>query len=105
MVDNETDPYAILGIPYNADDGMIHEAFSAKISKVDPQSQDSLPFIHAYGMIRNQVGRNHYRWNNIRSFITDPFSLPEKRDVDLVALAKELAFLSSWELGEEECPM
>ena len=96
---DDIDPYALLDVPYSATGEEIQNAFQAKMAI----TQDSAPLMQAYGMIRSQSGRNHVRWDKEWSFLVNPFPIQETRSIDVVALAKELAFLSSWELGEDSC--
>jgi hypothetical protein len=94
---DDLDPYSLLDIPYNATDEEIQEAFRMKMAT----AQDTELLIRAYGMIRHQSGRNQIRWDKGWSFLTNPFQVHEKKSIDIAALAKELAFLSSWELGDD----
>jgi hypothetical protein len=96
---NEVDPYAILNISYHASDQEIQNAFQIKMSE---KGTDTELVLFAYGMIRGQSGRNRWRWDDFRTFLFEPFSLQTK-SVDKESLAKELAFLSPWELGDDTC--
>ncbi len=99
-MENKTlDPYAILGIPHNANEEMIRNAFHQQV-KQHPNNQE----IHqAYEMIRSEKKRFLYRWTTLTSYLNPPPLKTNSNSVQLPieALAKELAFLSTWELGED----
>jgi hypothetical protein len=98
---NEMDPYFVLGLTYSATESEIQKAFHKKMQHADNQEI----IIQAYSMIRNEAGRNSVRWNRFESYILNPFSdMEAETQIDIQALIKELAFLSQWELGEDECP-
>lgn len=101
----QIDPYVILGLSYTATEEEIQKAFQTQVEAVDKQSKEAELLMEAYGMIRNQSGRNRFRWEDMRSFLADPFQEEINQRIDPVSLARELAFLSSWELGDDSCLM
>jgi hypothetical protein len=92
----QPDPYQVLEVPYSASEAEIQSAFHAKMKLAhDPQS-----IIMAYGMIRDQKGRDAFRWDDLRFCFYAAETKRERPIVDIQTLIKELAFLSPWEIGE-----
>lgn len=91
------DPYAILNLPYSADATMIQKAFQEQMKLV----KDQEALIEAYGMIRDPVSRERFRWNDHR--FCEAKIENENNSIDIEALIKELAFLSPWEMGDDSC--
>lgn len=92
---NNEDPYLYFNLPQNASDDDVQAAFHKKMK--EGSSQDIT--MAAYIKIRNQAARTAYKWNNITSFVEDPYaSKSENNNYDLEAIIKELAFLSDWEV-------
>lgn len=100
---NPIDPYAVLDLSYKATEEEIQEAFQTKMASVDKLSNEAQVLIQAYGMIRHPSGREAFRMEDVRFFEVGPFEDQQKKSLDFVALAKELAFLSPWELGDDSC--
>jgi preprotein translocase subunit Sec63 len=96
---NNIDPYSTLGLAPDASDEEIRVAFHALVKKFPQQKQ-----LHdAYTAIRNQTARNLHKWNNLCSFIANPYRTNHAtEELDLEALIKEFAFLSEWEAGDIE---
>jgi hypothetical protein len=93
------DPYALLNIPYSADGMAIQKAFQEKLDQgIDPDL-----LIRAYGMIRDPAGRNRFCWDSFNYCFFDEDPSAAEESIDIPALIKELAFCSSWELGDETC--
>jgi hypothetical protein len=99
----QMDPYVILSLAYTATESEIQEAFQKKLEGMDKHSEEAHRLIEAYGMIRNPSGRERFRWEEMRSFLADPFHEKDGKGIDLVPLVRELAFLSLWELGDDAC--
>lgn len=100
MLDEEMDPYRVLGISYDAGEEEIQQAFQAKMLECKG-SQSSV--IKAYGMLRTPADRRKFRWGSVWSCMHGVDS-EEKAHMDLEAIVKELAFLTAWELGEDLFP-
>jgi len=94
------DPYQILNIPYSATNKEIQAAFHTMMEA--RRGEESELVIRAYGMIRNESGRNQMRFDDYRTLLHCPLHA-EKRAFDSEELIKELAFLSPWELGDDTC--
>lgn len=92
----EVSPYVLIGVSQNANDEEIQARFHEKMRGSSNQEQ----LLKAYIQIRNQAGRNDFKWNTIGSFIADPFKEENCSNLDLEELIKEIAFLSDWEVGE-----
>ncbi len=97
--EREIDPYLILEIPCSALEDEIQAQFHRKLKSSD--NPDEL--IKAYGMIRDQVGKNRMRWDTLTTCMEDPSEKTKMTVIDLPALIKELAFLTPWELGDDTC--
>jgi hypothetical protein len=95
----EMDPYAVLEISSFASESEIQQSFHHKMKN----AHNTEELIRAYGMIRDQAGRNRVRWDMLRSHLENPFKNQQENDYDLPLLIKELAFLSVWEMGEDAC--
>ena len=104
MNENETiDPYCILDLPCGAKEEEIHEAFRTKLEAFPKGAKERERVILAYGMIRHLADRNQFHFDEVRSFFVDPLQSEQKGVIDKEALAQELAFLSSWEAGDDAC--
>lgn len=99
MSDEVKDPYKILGVPYWATSQEIQTAFQKKLKESSDQSE----VISAYGAIRDTAGQNTFLWTNIFSCLALSQKEEDEAPLDLPALIRELAFLSSWELGGDSC--
>lgn len=102
---NIFDPYVILNIPCDADEKAIQEAFRNKVEDASLSNEEKELVISAYGTIRHQAGRSRFLWDEVSSFIANPFQTNEKTVVDKELLIAELAFLSPWEAGDDTCLM
>ena len=93
------DPYQILGISYHASEQEIKDAFQRKMI----ETKGSPVISSAYGKIRDETGRRIFKWLNIPGYFREP-PLEETLNRQTVeCLIKELAFLTGWEMGDEEC--
>lgn len=99
MDKEQQDPYKVLGVSYSATQEEIQKAFQNKL-KESPSSKE---VIHAYGSIRDAHGREQFLWGNVCSCLALTHNDKEQRALDIPALIRELAFLSSWELGGDQC--
>lgn len=93
-----TDPYALLGVPAEADDAAIRAAYHVLVraGKADADVNS------AYAAIRDAASRAERRWCEPSAYLA---ALPEAgaaMTADWPALARELAFLSDWELGSPD---
>ena len=94
-------PFYVLGVTMNATDQEIQDQFHRLMLSADEPNL----LIAAYAQIRNKSSRESLWWNRIDTFSLDPLrELMEKVDVtepiDAHSLIRELAFLTSWELGD-----
>jgi len=96
--DENIDPFQVLEVSYSATEKEIQQAFQAKMQN----AQDKESLIKAYGMIRDQSGRNRMRWDTMKICLCDPLE-NKQGHYDMLALIKELAFLSPWEMGDDAC--
>lgn|SRR5277367_1412701 len=95
---NWINPYQVLDIPYHATESEIHQAFLDKMKN----GEDPNPYINAYGLIRDRVGRNQLKWDEIFTYAAVMPTLDGNGiQSHLPGLVRELAFLSPWELGED----
>lgn len=99
MLDEEIDPYRVLGVSYDASEEEIQQAFQQKML----ESKGSQDIIKAYGMLRSPADRRKFRWGSVWSCMHGLDS-EEKAHTDLEAIVKELAFLTAWELGQNLFP-
>lgn len=95
----DVNPYQVLEIPYSATDDEIRQAFQCKMQ----DSQNSESIIEAYGLIRDSIGRQRFRWDKIETCLNDLPSSKEISQEEILAFVKELAFLSPWEIGDDSC--
>ena len=96
--DDIVDPYAVLEVSPEADDATIRKNFHRIFSEQPNNVQVRL----AYELIRNESNRRKFKWSCLTSVIT-PYPKANNQGVqklNIDALAKELAFLSDWELGD-----
>lgn len=91
------DPYLVLNIPYEANDETIKAAFHSAVQK-NPNNSE---LHNAYNKIRNKEQRRLFKWESVYSYLSPP-PTETKKKIPINDLAKELAFLSDWELGIEE---
>jgi hypothetical protein len=89
------DPYAVLGIPPEADDQAIRAAFHARVRAGTADAQVNA----AYGAVRDAQARRRRRWCDPTALIA-PLPVPHSGIVVGEALIAELAMLSDWELGD-----
>lgn len=90
------DPYAVLNVPYSADELEIQQAFQ----KLLDGEKDRELIIEAYGMIRDAKSREKFRWSDFR-YCEAKLDQNNQYSMDMEAVIKELAFLSPWEMGDD----
>lgn len=95
MDHQQIDPYEILQIPHYSGDDEIKQAYHKKISTFEDQELLTL----AYSMIKNEKSRISHLWHSVFSYFEAP--IETRDDWDFENLAKELAFLSDWEIEDE----
>jgi hypothetical protein len=96
---HDIDPFAVLELPYLADETKIQQAFQKKLK----EASDPELIIQAYGMIRDQTRRNHFCWEDVRYCLLDTENQIKQEPIDFSLLIQELAFLSPWEMGDDTC--
>ena len=97
----EKNPYVVLGVPYGASETQIRKAYHEIVRSNDPERLSEAS--EAYQKIYNKENRLRYKWLELESFVATP-PVPQVRELDEQGrenIIKELAFLNSWELGED----
>lgn len=89
----EIDPYQILQISRHSTNEEIKDAYHKKIAS----EENAELYATAYALIKNEDARKSFDWFSVFSYFEPP--LAEKQNWDFEKLAKELAFLSDWEMG------
>lgn len=101
MQSNHSDPYAVLGLLGDADDAAIRTAYHEMV-----RSGTATPAVNAaYAAIRDETGRQKNRWMTIPGLIAPLKTESQGTSLDAAAmnaLVRELAFVSDWELGEND---
>lgn len=91
-----TDPFAVLGVPADADDQAIRAAFHSRVRAGTADAAVNA----AYAAIRDPAERRRRRWLD-PGIIIAALPAAQAPTVEVAALAAELAFLSDWELGDD----
>lgn len=91
-----TDPFAVLGVPADADDQAIRNAFHARVRAGTADAAVNA----AYAAIRDPAERRRRRWSD-PGVLVAPLPVAQAPAIETTALAAELAFLSDWELGDD----
>lgn len=93
------DPYALLGVAPDANDEAIRAAYHARVraSGADPALNA------AWLLVRDEGARQRHRWSDPLALVAPPPAAGQAGPPpDAGALVRELAFLSEWELGNDD---
>ena len=94
------DPYAVLGVDPDASDVAVRAAYHARVRATGADAALNAAWL----LVRDAGARERHRWSDPLAVVATPPPPAGaiNASLDVAALARELAFLSEWELGGDD---